>query len=126
MSPKLQRFRNRIIVAAVLFVVLYAIDLLGLFHTWFGDPTSLYVEFALFLVPYILAGYDVIAKAAVNLVHGHGLDENFLMTVATFGASGLVCIQKPGGNCEPSAFLYFRMHREVIITSRLIGRLFKD
>lgn len=90
MSPKLQRFRNRIIVAAVLFVVLYAIDLLGLFHTWFGDPTSLYVEFALFLVPYILAGYDVIAKAAVNLVHGHGLDENFLMTVATFGAFCLV------------------------------------
>lgn len=90
MSPKLQKFRNRIIVAAVLFVILYAIDLLGLFHVWFGDPLSLYVEFALFLVPYLLAGYDVIAKAAVNLVHGHGLDENFLMTVATFGAFCLV------------------------------------
>lgn len=90
MSPKLQKFRNRIIVAAVLFVVLYTIDLLGFFHTWFGDPLSLYVEFALFLIPYILAGYDVIAKAAVNLVHGHGLDENFLMTVATFGAFCLV------------------------------------
>ena len=38
---------------------------------------------------------------------------------------GVVCIQKPGGNCEPSAFLYFRMHREVIIMSCLIGRLFK-
>jgi hypothetical protein len=39
---------------------------------------------------------------------------------------GIVCIQKPGGNCESSAFLYFRMYRELMIMSQLIGRLFKD
>jgi hypothetical protein len=37
-------------------------------------------------------------------------------------AWGVVCIQKPGGNCEPSAFLYFRMHREVIKTSTSSAR----
>jgi hypothetical protein len=38
------------------------------------------------------------------------------------GAWGIVCIQKPGGNCEPSAFLYFRMRREVIKASTSSAR----
>lgn len=117
MSTKLQKFRNRIIVAVVLFVILYAIDLLGLFHTWFGDPLSLYVEFALFLVPYLLAGYDVIAKAAINISHGHGLDENFLMTVATFGAFCLVFFPESEPHmAEGAAVMLFYQ----------VGELFQD
>ena len=50
----------------------------------------MYAEFALFLIPYLIAGYDVIAGALRGLVHGHALDEDFLMTVATFGAFALV------------------------------------
>lgn len=90
MNAKLKRFRNRIITAIVLFVVFYAGELAGIYDIWFGEPTALYVEFALFFIPFIIAGYDVIAKAAVNLAHGHGLDENFLMTIATFGAFCLI------------------------------------
>lgn len=90
MSEKLKKFRNRIIIAIALFVVFYAAELSGALEMWFGEPGALYVEFALFLIPYIIAGYDVIAKAFVNLRHGHGLDENFLMTIATFGAFCLV------------------------------------
>ena len=89
MTPKLIKFRNRIIVALVLFVIFYAAELTGLLEMWFGD-SSLYVEFALFFIPFIIAGYDVIKKAAINLAHGHGLDENFLMTIATVGAFCLV------------------------------------
>ena len=44
----------------------------------------------MFLIPYLIAGYDVIAGALRGLVHGHALDEDFLMTVATFGAFALV------------------------------------
>ena len=40
----------------------------------------------LFLVPYIIAGYDIIKRAAVNIIHGQIFDEKFLMAVATIGA----------------------------------------
>ncbi len=90
MTPRLKRFRNRIIVAIALFVVFYTADLLGLYGAWFGEPEAVYIEFVLFLIPFVIAGYDVVAKAAINLSHGHGLDENFLMTIATIGAFCLV------------------------------------
>ena len=43
----------------------------------------------LFLVPYIIAGYDIIKRAAVNIIHGQIFDEKFLMAVATLGAWAL-------------------------------------
>lgn len=43
-------------------------------------------KFFLFIAAYIVAGYDIIIKALKNLCHGHMLDENFLMSVATIGA----------------------------------------
>ncbi|MEE3496909.1 MAG: heavy metal translocating P-type ATPase, partial [Butyrivibrio sp.] len=47
------------------------------------------VRFLIFLVPYVMIGYDVIKKAAVNISHGQVFDENFLMMIATFGAFGI-------------------------------------
>jgi Cd2+/Zn2+-exporting ATPase len=43
----------------------------------------------LYLIPYLIVGYDVIVKAAKNIAHGQVFDENFLMMLATFGAFGL-------------------------------------
>ncbi len=43
----------------------------------------------LFLVPYFLVGWDILWKAARNIVHGEVFDENFLMTIATIGALAL-------------------------------------
>ena len=45
---------------------------------------------ALFVVPYLIAGYDVLLRAAKNIGHGQVFDENFLMSVATIGAFALV------------------------------------
>lgn len=90
MSPKQKRWRNRIIVAIVLFVIIYALELSGVLDRAFGDQYAVYAEFALFLIPYLIGGYDVIAEAFGKLAHGHGLDESFLMTIATFGAFALV------------------------------------
>ena len=45
--------------------------------------------FAIYVVPYIIIGYDVIKKAAINISHGQVFDENFLMMIATFGAFGI-------------------------------------
>lgn len=43
----------------------------------------------IYLVPYIIIGYDIIIKAARNISHGQVFDENFLMMIATFGAFGV-------------------------------------
>lgn len=90
MNKKQIRWRNRIVAALVLFVCAFAISESGLLETQLGQPAALYAEFALFLVPYLVAGYDVLAKAARGIAHGNPLDESFLMTVATIGAFALV------------------------------------
>ncbi len=51
---------------------------------------GLWAQFALFLVPYLLAGYDVLAKAWHGIVHRQPFDENLLMAIATLGAFALV------------------------------------
>lgn len=76
----------RIATALVIFVILYPIP----FEDLLGSPTGLYVEFACFLVPYLLAGYDVLLKAGKNIAKGRVFDENFLMSIATIGAFALV------------------------------------
>ena len=90
MNPKQKKLLTRIIVALVLFVAIEVAAQTGVLAAAFGNPGDVYAEFALFLIPYLIAGYDVIAGALRGLVHGHALDEDFLMTVATFGAFALV------------------------------------
>ena len=90
MNPKQKRLLTRIIVALVLFVAIEVAAQTGILRAAFGTPGDVYAEFALFLIPYLIAGYDVIGGALRGLVHGHALDEDFLMTVATFGAFALV------------------------------------
>ncbi len=90
MNKKQRRWRNRILVALAVFVVVYAADELGLLAGAFGTPGDIYAAFVLFLVPYLVAGYDVLAKAARNIRHGRAFDESFLMAVATIGAFAMV------------------------------------
>ncbi len=91
MNKKQKRTRNRILIAIVLFVAAYIIAELMPLATWLGGETAaLWAEFALFLIPYLIAGYDVLLRAAKNIGHGQVFDENFLMSVATIGAFALV------------------------------------
>ena len=39
-----------------------------------------------YLVPYLVVGYDVLTEAAEDIAHGKGMDEDFLMAIATLGA----------------------------------------
>ncbi len=90
MNKKQKRTRNRIIIAIALFAIVYvAVEVLPL-EAWMGRDSALWIEFVLFLVPYLIAGYDVLLRAARNIGHGQVFDENFLMTVATIGAFALV------------------------------------
>ena len=90
MSPKQKRLLTRIIVALVIFFAIIIVENMGILRDAFGTPGDVYAEFVLFLIPYLIAGYDVIAGAFRGLARGHALDEDFLMTVATFGAFALV------------------------------------
>lgn len=47
------------------------------------------IQFVIYLVPYLIIGYDIVYKAVRNISHGQVFDENFLMMVATVGAFGV-------------------------------------
>ena len=89
MSRKERKNLIRIIVALALFVVLFVTDkAIGLGKVFEG-PAAWVFPFCLYLVVYLIIGYDVLWRAARNIVHGQVLDENFLMCVATLGAFAL-------------------------------------
>lgn len=89
-KESLEHKRNRILVALGIFVVVYALDELGALTIAFGEPGNIYASFVLFLVPFLIAGYDVLQKAFNNIRRGKAFDESFLMAVATIGAFATV------------------------------------
>lgn len=74
MTKKQKKVLFRIIIAAVLTVALHFV------------PVEGYLRFGLYLIPYLVIGYDILRKAALGIIHGEVFDENFLMAVATVGA----------------------------------------
>ncbi|RKM62071.1 cadmium-translocating P-type ATPase [Butyrivibrio sp. CB08] len=84
MTKKQKKVRNRIIIVLIMFASLMILEKTGVL-----DPIPWYGQFVIFLVPYIIIGYDVIKKACINISHGQVFDENFLMMIATFGAFGI-------------------------------------
>lgn len=91
MNKKQKRTRNRIVAALAIFAVVFAVtEFVPLAQYVGGETNALYLEFVLFLIPYLIAGYDVLLKAARNIGNGQVFDENFLMTIATVGAFALV------------------------------------
>ena len=84
MTKKQKKTLNRILLVLAIFIVLLVFDNLGAFVN-----VPKFIQFVIYLVPYIVIGYDVIKKAAVNISHGQVFDENFLMMIATFGAFGI-------------------------------------
>ena len=89
-KESLEHKARRIGVALAVFFVVLAADELGLLASLFGTTGAVYASFVLFLVPYVIAGHDVLQKAWGNIRHGKVFDENFLMTVATIGAFAMV------------------------------------
>lgn len=85
MSSKQKKTLTRIIVSFVIFVPLFVLEHLGVFDKLPNE----WILGGIYLVPYIIIGYDIIIKAARNISHGQVFDENFLMMIATFGAFGV-------------------------------------
>ena len=84
MTKKQKKMLYRIIVTFLLFAVLMVCE-----HTGRMDGWNKMVLFVIYLVPYLVIGYDIVYKAARNISHGQVFDENFLMMIATFGAFGV-------------------------------------
>ncbi len=77
MNKKQKKVLARIIVAAALLIILHFIEAPGV------------VTILLYLIPYIVIGYDILKKAYKGIRNGQAFDENFLMAIATVGAFGL-------------------------------------
>ncbi len=76
MTKKQKKVLIRIIIAAVVMAVLLLLPL---------DENSI-LRFFLFLIPYLIVGYDILKKAVKGIKNRQVFDENFLMAVATVGA----------------------------------------
>lgn len=85
MTKKQKAMLTRIIAAFIIYITLAVTDHMGMLPPQLG----LWGKLALYLVPYILIGWDIVYKAFRNIRNGQVFDENFLMTVATFGAFGV-------------------------------------
>lgn len=84
MTEKQKKMLGRIIAAFVLFVALLIVE-----HTGMLENVNVWIQFVIYLVPYLIIGYDIVYKAVRNISHGQVFDENFLMMVATVGAFGV-------------------------------------
>lgn len=77
MTKKQKKVLARIIIAAVLVIALQFV------------PVEGYVRFGLYMIPYLVIGYDILKKAGKGILNRQIFDENFLMAVATIGAIAL-------------------------------------
>ncbi len=69
-------------------------------------PATGWVKFALFMIPYLIIGYDILWDAARGLFNGRLFDENFLMAVATVGAI-VLAVTRTGDYLEAIAVMLF-------------------
>lgn len=84
----------RILIAAALMILLHFIPVTG------------YIRFLLYLVPYLVIGYDILLKAAKGIKNRQPFDESFLMAVATIGAIA-IALKENGDYTEAVAVMLF-------------------
>ena len=95
MSKKQRTMLARILVAAALLVALHFV------------PATGALRFLLYLVPYLVIGYDILIKAAKGIRNRQVFDENFLMAIATVGAIALALYEGSGDYTEAVAVMLF-------------------
>lgn len=78
MNKKQKNVLYRIMISVILMIAIVVMTSMISFN--------IYVEIGLYLIPYLVIGYDILRKAVKGLFHKQVFDENFLMAVATVGA----------------------------------------
>lgn len=95
MNKKQKKMLARIMIAAVLLVALNF------------APVEGWIRFVLYLIPYLVIGYDILLKALKGIKNRQVFDESFLMAVATIGAIALALYEKSGDYTEAIAVMLF-------------------
>ena len=112
MNKKQKKVLARIIIAAVLMIILYFIPAKGI------------IRFLLYMVPYLVIGYDILKKAFKGIKNKQVFDENFLMAVATVGAIA-VALYENGDYTEAIAVMLFYQIGE-LFQSYAVGKSRKN
>ena len=95
MNKKQKKMLARILIAAVLLAALNF------------APVEGWIRFVLYLIPYLVIGYDILLKALKGIKIRQVFDESFLMAVATIGAIALALYEKSGDYTEAIAVMLF-------------------
>ena len=95
MNKKQKKMLTRILIAAAMLIALKLIPVTGV------------LQLALYLVAYLVIGYDILKKAWKGILNRQVFDENFLMAVATIGAFALAIYERSGDYVEAIAVMLF-------------------
>ena len=113
MTKKQKKMLSRILITAVMLAALYFLPVMG------------WLRLALYLVAYLVIGYDILKKAGQGILNGRVFDENFLMAVATVGAFALAIYEKSGDYNEAIAVMLFYQIGE-LFQSYAVGKSRKN
>ena len=113
MTKKQKKMLLRIIIAAVMLAALYFLPVTG------------WLRLGLYLITYLVIGYDILKKAGQGIANGRVFDENFLMAVATVGAFALAIYEKSGDYNEAIAVMLFYQVGE-LFQSYAVGKSRKN
>ena len=113
MNKKQKKMLTRIVIAAAMLIALHFLPVTGL------------VRLALYLVAYLVIGYDILRKAWKGILNGRVFDENFLMAIATVGAFALAIYEKSGDYTEAISVMLFYQIGE-LFQSYAVGRSRKN
>ncbi|MBR6155666.1 MAG: heavy metal translocating P-type ATPase [Lachnospiraceae bacterium] len=109
MNKKQKKMLVRIIIAAILMIVL------RIAYAFLGEDETQTREavvhepfwFLLYMIPYLVIGYDILKKAGKGIINRQMFDENFLMAVATVGAIVVALVEQNGDYTEAIAVMLF-------------------
>lgn len=122
MTKKQKKVLRRIIIAAALLLFFALLPVSEWIVKILPEGISIeekWISLVLFLIPYLVIGYDILRKAILGIFHGEIFDENFLMAVATVGAMAL------GEYTEGSAVMLFYQIGE-LFQSYAVGKSRKN
>lgn len=112
MTKKQKKMLIRIIISAIMIIALNFV------------PADKIIRFFLYLIPYLIVGYDILIKAGKGIINGQVFDENFLMSVATIGAM-IIGIVGSGDYVEAIAVMLFYQIGE-LFQSYAVGKSRKN
>ena len=113
MNKKQKLMLIRIIISLLMMVALFFI------------PSSGALRLVLYIIPYLIVGYDILIKAFKGIIRGQVLDECFLMATATVGAFALAIYENSGDYTEAIAVMLFYQIGE-LFQSYAVGKSRKN